>query len=147
MAKKKDPFTGSSDALSTARSHVWVNCLCCVLQSGSLQHRAPLGAGTFMVRSRITHMSHTYVSVFLVPENDLAMGYRDSAFNRFLPNVLHSGWAAVPSHQQHVHAPVSPCLSKILTLSDFHSSANIKEKGGRGGARHLMLESSCLGWQ
>lgn len=99
MAKKKDPFTGSSDALSTARSHVWVNCLCCVLQSGSLQHRAPLGAGTFMVRSRITHMSHTYVSVFLVPENDLAMGYRDSAFNRFLPNVLHSGWAAVPDRK------------------------------------------------
>lgn len=37
------------------------------------------------------HTSHTYVSVFLVPENVLAMGYRDSAFNRFLPNVLHSG--------------------------------------------------------
>lgn len=34
-----------------------------------------------------------------------------------------------PSHQQHVRAPVSLCLSKILTLSDFHSSANIKEKG------------------
>lgn len=44
-----------------------------------------------MVPSGITHMSHTYVSVFLVPENVLAMGYRDSAFNRFLPNVLHSG--------------------------------------------------------
>lgn len=146
MAKKKDLFTGSSDAPSTARSHMWVNRLCGVLQSGSLQHTAPLGAGTFMVLSGITHMSHTYVSVFLVPENDLAMGYRDSAFNRFLPNVLHSGWAAVPSHQQHVHAPVSLCLSKILTLSDFHSSANIKEKGG-GGAWHLMLESSCLGWQ
>lgn len=33
-------------------------------------------------------MSHTYVSVSLVPENDLAVDYYDSAFNSILPNVL-----------------------------------------------------------
>lgn len=52
-----------------------------------------------MVLPGMTHMSRTYVNVSLVPENALAMDRHDSAFNRFLPNVLLGGWAAVPSHK------------------------------------------------
>lgn len=86
-----------------------------------------LNAGTFTVLPGMTHKSRTYVNVSLVPENALAMDRQDSAFNRFLPNVLLGGWAAVPSHKQ------------ILT-SGFHSSANAKEKE----MWHLMSMSIAL---
>lgn len=60
-------------------------------QSGCLLCRVTLNADTFMVLPGMTHMSRTYVNVSLVPENALAMDRHDSAFNRFLPNVLLGG--------------------------------------------------------
>lgn len=95
--------------------------------SDCLLGRVTLNVGTFMVLPRMTQMSCTYVNGSLVPENALAMDHHDSAFNRFLPNVLLGGWAAVPSHKQ------------ILT-SGFHSSANAKEKE----MWHLMSMSVAL---
>lgn len=114
---------------------VSLNSVSGVPQSGSLQGRVTFSAGTFPVLSGITHMSHTYVSVSLVPENDLAMDYCDSAFNRILPNVLH------------VVGPLSPhtdsmCLIQILT-SGFHGSANIKEKTNEA----FNVSEYCLDWQ